>query len=86
MLSVYNKFMQKEMSEPVYKLTLYMSPSQWDNLSRWSASIESPWLYLLHEVNKNEEYAKLKDVSDKASKPSILNSDNCIYTTSKSTL
>lgn len=68
--------MQTQIPEPIMKVTLYMTPSQWNSMSQWSASTESHWLCMMHETNKNAEYALSKDAMSKGS-PGC-----CIYTVS----
>jgi hypothetical protein len=47
---------------PVFKLTIYVTPTQWDRMSHWSATQldqgdqNRPWLHLQHEVGKYQEY------------------------------
>lgn len=71
--------MQKQIEKQVYKITTYMTPSQWDELSKWSCTIEKPWLALYHETNKHAEYVERKAREEEIYK-------NChkeiIYTTS----
>ena len=73
---MYNKHktMETQVSEPVINVTSYMTPSQWTNMLQWSASTESPWLCMMHETNKNAEYARSKDAMSKGSP------GRCIYT------
>jgi hypothetical protein len=53
---------QKQMCQPIYKVTMYMTPEQWESLSIWSAPHASaldpkcPWLLLIHDGDKREEY------------------------------
>jgi len=46
--------------EKVWKVTLYMTDTQWKQLSSWSAPIAAretaPWLYLEHEPSPEGEY------------------------------
>lgn len=72
-------------SEPVYKITAYMTPSQWNRMSEWSATHykgseheQSPWLYMIHETNKSMECAQLKNDMSKQTP------DKCIYTSDSS--
>lgn len=48
--------------ERVWKVTLYMTESQWEELSKWSAPIAeretAPWLFLTHELSPEGEYEK----------------------------
>lgn len=44
------------MTERVWKVTLYMTTKQWEELSKWSAPIAAPWLYLEHEPSPEGEY------------------------------
>ena len=48
------------MTEKIWKVTLYMTTSQWEDLSRWSAPSAAkdtaPWLYLEHEHSPEGEY------------------------------
>ena len=56
------KTMHNQNTDHVFKVTLHMTPSQWNSMSQWSASIpESPWLCMMHETNKNAEYAQSKE-------------------------
>lgn len=51
-------------SDDVHKLTIFMTPAQWDALSAWSANLKptdadnKAWLYMLHETKKIDEYKK----------------------------
>lgn len=53
------------MTERVWKLTMYMTDKQWEELSKWSAPMTgretSPWLYLEHEPSPEGEYEKKKE-------------------------
>jgi hypothetical protein len=51
----------------IMKLTLFMTPTQWDRLWKWSVPLvvqefddrgsgKGPWLHMEHEVNKYDEY------------------------------
>jgi len=46
--------------EKVWKVTLYMTDTQWKQLSSWSAPMAAretaPWLYLEHEPSPEGEY------------------------------
>ena len=48
------------MIERVWKVTLYMTDKQWEELSSWSAPMAeketAPWLYLEHEPSPEGEY------------------------------
>jgi predicted nucleic acid-binding Zn ribbon protein len=59
---------QNTIENDVYKITMYMTPSQWNNMSQWSidATIaahksgnprDGSWLYLSHETNSSDQYA-----------------------------
>ena len=52
-------------TERVWKVTLYMTDKQWEELSKWSALITTresfPWLYLEHEPSPEGEYEKKKE-------------------------
>jgi len=50
------------MTERVWKVTLYMTTKQWEELSKWSAPIAAPWLYLEHEPSPEGEYEEKLDV------------------------
>lgn len=53
-------------SENIYKVELYLTPEQWDRLSKWSLTQpmcpddpeEGAWLGLFHHGNAREEYIK----------------------------
>ena len=52
----------------IAKLTIYVTPEQWNRLSSWSATDVAsreesrlPWLHLRHESNMDEEFIKLKN-------------------------
>ena len=52
----------------VYKLTIYMTPKQWDIMSKWSANDcascdpkRAPWLHLSHEHDKYDEYKSMME-------------------------
>ena len=50
------------METQAYKVTLYMTPDQWDEFSKWSVGKESMWLHMFHESDKLvEENKKLKE-------------------------
>ena len=57
-----------EETKKVYKVTLYMTPPQWERLSEWSAPSagkggdEAPWLHLSHECDKHAEHAELLEL------------------------
>lgn len=46
----------------VYKVTMFMTPDQWDRISKWSApgavagGDRAPWLHLEHEHDKYADY------------------------------
>jgi hypothetical protein len=43
--------------ESIYKVTLYMTPCQWNRLSAWSAlHPEDSWIMLLHESDARVDY------------------------------
>lgn len=46
--------------EKVWKVTLYMTDRQWEELSKWSAPMAArdtaPWLFLTHELSPDGEY------------------------------
>ena len=54
------------MSKPVHKVTIYMTPEQWDVLSKWSIQRApvggelATWLHLSHECNKHAELLELQ--------------------------
>jgi hypothetical protein len=59
----------------IMKLTIFLTPTQWDRLSKWSApfaieeimdrgSGKGPWLYMGHETNKYDEYKQHKETLD----------------------
>ena len=39
-----------------------MTTKQWEELSKWSAPIAAPWLYLEHEPSPEGEYEEKLDV------------------------
>ena len=44
-------------SESIYKVTLYMTPCQWDRMSTWSAQyVEDTWMMLIHKGEAQEDY------------------------------
>lgn len=49
-----------ERGEKVWKLTMYMTDTQWEQLSRWSAPMaareKALWLYMEHEPSPKGEY------------------------------
>lgn len=55
----------EEAMQNVMKLTVYMTPQQWDRFSAWSAPLvvghaeghgSPPWLHLEHEIVQTKEY------------------------------
>ena len=54
--------------ERVWKVTLYMTDKQWEELSRWSAPVAAretaPWLFLAHELSPEGEYEAKRQVED----------------------
>ena len=43
--------------EAIYKVTLFMTPCQWNRLSTWSAlHPEDSWIMLLHESDARVDY------------------------------
>ena len=56
--------------ERVWKVTLYMTDKQWEELSRWSAPIAAretaPWLFLAHELSPEGEYEAKRQVEDRS--------------------
>jgi hypothetical protein len=53
-----------ERSEKVWKVTLYMTDSQWGELSSWSAPRAAPWLYLEHGPSPEGEYEKKREEAE----------------------
>ena len=59
----------------VYKLTIYVTPEQWDCLSAWSApgavsgGDRAPWLHLEHESGKYDELVRLEQSIKSILKP-----------------
>lgn len=55
----------KGLDQDVARVTLYLTPTQWQRLSKWSApgaaagGLDAPWLYLSHESGKRAEYNEL---------------------------
>lgn len=56
--------------ERVWKVTLYMTDKQWEELSRWSAPVAAretaPWLFLAHELSPEGEYEAKRQVEDRS--------------------
>ena len=53
--------------DAIYKVTMFMTPQQWDRLSAWSAPLagnathqNEPWLMLFHEADMRDEYNAMK--------------------------
>lgn len=47
------------MSDSIYKVTLYMSPEQWNEMSQLNVETGKPsWKGLYHEIDKQDEYRK----------------------------
>lgn len=69
--------------DQIYKLTIFLTPAQWDVLSLWSAQLhpkQSPWLHLEHRHDAANEYAIRKNEILEADKGEI----TIIYTTGSS--
>lgn len=54
------------MTEKIWKVTLYMTNEQWEELSKWSAPITPPWLYMEHEPSPKGEYEEKKQALDES--------------------
>lgn len=56
--------------ERVWKVTLYMTDRQWEELSRWSAPIAAretaPWLFLEHELSPEGEYEAKRQAENRS--------------------
>ncbi len=54
---------QREALAPLHKVTLFMTPRQWHDLSQWSASRapgDQAWMLLEHKIDRENEYARRK--------------------------
>jgi hypothetical protein len=48
----------------VYKLSIYVTPKQWERISAWSAALggdHAPWLHMEHESGKYFELIELQN-------------------------